>query len=85
MIVWAVGGLIVGWVLSSRLRVGSLGVFLISSVVLPLAVFVVSHRFDIEAVWGYAVFWVAVQGSYLIGNLLAGRAVPVDRPGFERA
>lgn len=85
MIVWAIGGLVAGWLLATRLGVGSLGVFLLSSIALPLAVFVVMHRFDLDAVLGYAAFWVAVQGSYLCANVVAERAERVaptpDRRG----
>jgi hypothetical protein len=83
MIVWAMGGLIVGWILSTRLRVDSLGVFLLSSVVLPLVVFAVVRRFDIDVVWGYAAFWVAVQGSYLLANLVAEKTAPKAGEGSD--
>jgi hypothetical protein len=91
MIVWATGGLIVGWFLSTRLGVGSLGAFLISATVVPLAIFAALHRFDADALVGFAVFWVAVQGAYLVANLVEDRrAAPVgdgrgDRPSPERA
>ena len=77
MIVWAMAGLIVGWLSSSRLRVDGLGVFLLSTIVLPLVVFVVAHRFDLDVLVGYAAFWVAVQGAYLFTNFIAERRRPV--------
>ncbi len=76
MIVWAGIGLVVGWFLSRRLRVDSLGVFLVSSIVLPLAGFATVRRLDPDVAWGYAAFWLAVQGSYFAANLLAERAGP---------
>jgi len=84
MIVWAVAGLFVGWVSSTRLRVDGLGVFLLSTVVLPLAIFAVVRHFDGEVMLGYAVFWVAVQGSYLFGNVIAERRGPRRRDTDER-
>lgn len=78
MIVWAMAGLIVGWVSSTRLRVDGLGVFLLSTIVLPLVVFVVAHRFDFDVLFGYAAFWVAVQGAYLITNFIAERRRPAS-------
>jgi hypothetical protein len=78
MIVWAVTGLVVGWVLSRRLRVDSLGVFLVSSVALPLVAFAAVHRIDPDVIWGYAAFWLAVQGSYFLGNLVTERRKPVS-------
>ena len=90
MIVWAVAGLVVGWFLSRRLRVDSLGVFLVSSVALPLVLFATVRRIDPDVVWGYAAFWLAVQGSYFAANLVAERAPPstprADGDGaFEKA
>ena len=76
MIVWAMAGLIVGWLSSTRLRVDGLGVFLLSTIVLPLVVFAVVRRFDLDVLFGYAVFWVAVQGAYLLSNLIAERRRP---------
>jgi hypothetical protein len=66
---WLLSGIAAGWFLAKRLRVGTLCVFLVSSIVLPLLVFVVLHRFDLDAILGYAVFWAAVQAGYLICNI----------------
>ncbi len=91
MIVWVAGGFFVGWFLSARLGAQSLGVFLISSVVMPLAVFAAVRRFDPEALLGHAAFWVAVQGSYFFANLAREWSAPRGRDGgadasaFERA
>ncbi len=76
MIVWAGAGLIVGWLLSTRLRADSLGVFLACSALLPFVAFAAVRRFDPDVVWGYAAFWLAVQGSYFVANLLAERRRP---------
>ncbi|WP_333826013.1 hypothetical protein [Pinisolibacter sp.] len=76
MIVWAVAGLLVGWFLSRRLRVDSLGAFLVSSVALPLLVLATVRRIDPDVLWDYAAFWLAVQSSYFAANLLAERAKP---------
>lgn len=73
MIVWAMAGLLIGWLVSTRLDVGSLGVCLASSIVLPAVVFVAVRRVDPDVLVGYAVFWVAIQGSYLLTNLLLER------------
>jgi len=77
MIVWALTGLVVGWLLSTRLRVDSLGVFLVSTVALPLVAFAAVHRIDADVIWGYAAFWLTVQGTYFVGNLLTDRRGPV--------
>lgn len=84
MIVWAVGGLFVGWLLSTRLRVDSLGVFLLSTVVLPILIFVSVRRLDPDVLWGYAAAWVAVQVSYLAFNLVAERSRPTADRGDGR-
>ena len=90
MIVWAMAGLIVGWLSSTRLRVDGLGVFLLSTIVLPVVVFAIAHRFDLDVLVGYAVFWIAVQGAYLVTNVIAERRRPQgqiteDDASLERA
>jgi hypothetical protein len=64
---------LIGWLVSTRLDVGSLGVCLASSIVLPAVVFVAVRRVDPDVLVGYAAFWVTIQGSYLLTNLLIDR------------
>lgn len=85
MIVWAFAGLLVGWFLARRLRVDSLGVVLATSIVVPLVVFVVVHRFVPDVLWGYGAFWAAVQSAYLAVNLLRERPEPADAGSLENA
>lgn len=73
---WLLGGLVAGWFLARRLRVGSLITFLLSSIILPGLFFVVHHAFDLDTLFGYAVFWAAVQAGYLACNL---RDCPSER------
>lgn len=84
MIVWAITGLVVGWFLSRRLRVDSLGVFLVSSVAVPLVLFAILHSFVPDVLWGYVAFWLAVQSAYLVANIFTERARPAADPGEAR-
>ncbi|MDK9697414.1 MAG: hypothetical protein OEL76_13585 [Siculibacillus sp.] len=85
MIVWAITGLVVGWFLSGRLRVDSLGVFLVFSVAVPFAVFAVLHSFVPDVLWGYVAFWVAVQSAYLFFNFFSERTRPAGEPDEGRS
>ena len=73
MIVWAVTGLLVGWVVSERLRADSLGVFLVSALILPPVLFAAAHRLAVDVLWGCTSFWLAVQGAYFLVNLVVER------------
>ncbi len=80
MIVWALCGIAIGWYLARRLAACSLALFLVSSVIVPLMIFVVSKSFDIETMVGFIAFWIAVQASYLIGNYRGEEAAPAAVP-----
>lgn len=66
---WLLGGIATGWFLAMRLQVGTLCLFLVSCIVVPLTVFAVLNRIDVDVLLGYAAFCVAVQAGYLICNL----------------
>ena len=91
MIVWAVTGLLVGWILSARLRVDGLGVFLVSSAALAVAATAVNRRYDPDLLFGFAAYWLMVQSTYFLGNLLTEhlKPAPVETSGaagsFETA
>lgn len=83
MIVWAAGGIAVGWFLATRLRVEGLALVLVSSSIVPAGLCLEAHHFDAGALWGQAVFWVTAQGVYLAANLLGDRDRPDDRDFVE--
>mgnify|MGYP001766382894 CR=1 FL=1 len=84
MIVWALAGIAIGLVAAKRLRVESLGAVLLTSIVLPIAAFVLARRLDPNLVFDYLVFWLSVQGSYLAGGFLAERRSVAAEADAER-
>lgn len=84
MIVWALGGIAVGLVASTRLRVDRLVAVLVASIALPAAAVLLTRRFDPDLLTDYLVFWLAVQGAYLAGNLLAERRAAAEKPRETR-
>lgn len=82
MIIWVLSGIISGWLLAARLRVDTLCMVLLSSVAVPLVIFLALRRVDLDTIIGYAAFWATVQASYLLCNLhLADTPEETSTPG----
>lgn len=68
MIIWAVGGLVAGWLLASRLNVGCLALVLIGGSILPVAVLLPLQALDLTVIVGWCLFLVTIQVGYLAAN-----------------
>ncbi len=74
MMVWAIAGAGAGWLFAYRLSAVGFACVLAASALLPLLVLAITHHFDIDMLYGYGGFWLAMQAGYFLGNF-AGRHV----------
>lgn len=78
MMVWAIAGAGAGWLFAYRLSAVGFACVLAASAVLPLLALAVTRRFDLDMLYGYGWFWLAMQAGYFLGNFTKRRAfVPV--------